>query len=461
MRGWLVVAVAATALLAAASPASARERTFKLRFGPISLDGYQVKQNSDPVRNPRVDGYITRMSARVVDRRGRAIPVRRLMLHHVLFTNRGVRDGNRHDGTCPGLNRERFFGTGEERQVLELPRGYGIPIRKRDRWWAAWMLMNHRQRRDVGYIQYTVTVETAAKLTPVKAYWLDVTGCRGDVYYNVAGGSARGSTSSKTWIWRPPFDGRLVAGGAHLHGGTMSMKMFQTRCADRRIVESKPLYGMPSDPVYHVLPVLHEPGPINTSWFKTRTGIPVVKGERIRVSGDYDGGRPHVKVMAVMHVYMARARNVPHACDPLPGDLSNRNIHAPGRTTAPVITVPLTGIGPNGHARTIAGPPGRTKVVYGNTSVLVHNYAYSKPKLSIPLGAQIKWRFPDPVSHDVTLANGPLGFASLFSRAGRTYTHRFRRPGTYKLFCSLHPVVMHQVVKVRPVQASARPLVHW
>jgi plastocyanin len=123
--------------------------------------------------------------------------------------------------------------------------------------------------------------------------------------------------------------------------------------------------------------------------------------------------------------------------------------------------VPLTGIGPDGRARTISGPPGPTKKLYGNTSVLVHNYAYSKPKLSIPVGARIKWRFPDPVSHDVTLANGPLGFASLFSRAGRTYAYRFRRPGTYKLFCSLHPVVMHEVVKVRPVQASAKPLVHW
>jgi plastocyanin len=451
----------AAALLVAAAPASARERTFKLRFGPVSLDGYQVKQNSDQVRTPRVNGYITGMRAHVVDRKGREIPIRRLMLHHVLFTNRGARDGDRHDGTCPGLNRERFYGTGEEHQVLDLPSGFGVPIRKRDRWWAAWMLMNHRPQRDVGYIQYDVTVETARKLTPVKAYWLDVTGCRGDVYYNVAGGRGPGSTASKTITWRPPFDGRLVAGGAHLHGGTKSMKMFQTRCADRRIVDSKPWYGTPDDPVYHVLPVLHEPGPINTSWFKTRTGIPVVKGERIRVSGDYDGQRPHVKVMAVMHVYMARSGNVSRACHPLPSDMTNANLDVPGRGTAPVVTVPLTRIGPNGRAQTINGLPGPTKVLYGGTNVLVHNYAFSKPKLSIPVGASIKWRFPDPISHDVTLANGPLGFASLFSRAGRTYTYRFRQPGTYKLFCSLHPVVMHEVVKVRPVQAATRDLVHW
>jgi plastocyanin len=448
--------VAIVLLAVAASPASARERTYKLRFGPIALDGYQVKQNSDPVRTPRVNGFITRMKAHVVDRKGRDIPVKRLMLHHVLFTNRGVHDGDRHDGACPKLARERFFGTGEEHQVLDLPGGYGIPIRKRDRWWAAWMVMNHKQKRDVGYIEYDVTVETARKLTPVKAYWLDVTDCLGDVYFNVPGGGAPGSTSSRTLIWRPPFDGRLVAGGAHLHGGTKSMKMFQPRCQDRQIVDSRPLYGMPSDPVYNVLPVLHEPGPINTSWFKTSTGIPVVKGERLRVSGDYDGELPHVKVMAVLHVYMARDRHASHACDPLPSDLTNENISVPGRDTAPVITVPLTGIGPNGRARTIEGPPGPVKVLNGSTSVRVHNYSFSRPKVSIPLGASITWRFPDTTAHDVTLANGPFGFASLFSRAGRTYTQKFVRPGRYKLFCSLHPVVMHEVVDVRGGGAVAR-----
>src|SRR3954468_19292950 len=243
MRAKLALAAVAIALLTAAAPASAGAHTYKLRFGQIALGGYQVKQNSDQVRTPRVTGYITHMRAHVVDRRGCDIPIQRLMLHHVLFTNRGVRDGDRHDGSCPGLGRERFFGTGEEHQVLDLPPGYGIPIKKRDRWWAAWMLMNHKQHTDVGYIEYDVTVETGHQMTPVKAYWLDVTGCRGDVYYNVPGGGAPGSTSSRTLTWRPPFDGVLVAGGAHLHGGTKSMKMVQRRCDGRSIVDSKPLYG--------------------------------------------------------------------------------------------------------------------------------------------------------------------------------------------------------------------------
>src|SRR3954447_20597059 len=208
-RAWVAIAAAAIVLLAAASPAAAGVHTYKLRFGPIALGGYQVKQNSDPVRNPRVNGYITHMRAHVVDKQGHDIPIQRLMLHHVLFTNRGRFDGDRHDGTCPGIPRERFMGTGEEHQVLDLPPGYGIPVRKADRWMAAWMLMNHRQKRDVGYIEYDVTVETSKKLTPVKAYWLDVTNCRGHVYYNVPGGGAPGATSPHRVVWRP-----AAAGGA-------------------------------------------------------------------------------------------------------------------------------------------------------------------------------------------------------------------------------------------------------
>jgi plastocyanin len=215
------------------------------------------------------------------------------------------------------------------------------------------------------------------------------------------------------------------------------------------MVESRPLYGMPDDPVYHVLPVLHEPGPIDTSWFKSRQGIPVLKGERIRVSGDYDGELPHVRVMAVMHVYMARDRHVTHACQPLPADLTNENIGVPGRTVAPVITVPLTGLGPDGRAREIDRPPGRVVIRNGNTSVRVHDYAYSRPNLSIPLGATVTWRFVDNIQHDVTLANGPFGFSSAFQQSGTTYTQKFVRPGRYKLFCTLHPIVMHEVVDVR------------
>lgn len=50
----------------------------------------------------------------------------------------------------------------------------------------------------------------------------------------------------------------------------------------------------------------------------------------------------------------------------------------------------------------------------------------------------------------MTLASGPVGFASRWSVRGQVYERRFDEPGTYRLFCSLHPVDMTQVVTVTP-----------
>jgi plastocyanin len=251
------------------------------------------------------------------------------------------------------------------------------------------------------------------------------------------------------------------------------MKLLQERCDDREIVGSRPLYGLDDNIVYKVRPVLHEPGPINTSWLKTKQGIPVHKGEPIRVSGEYDGDRPHVRVMSVMHIYMARAKSVPAGCAPLPSDATNENIKVPGRFEAPVVDIPLTGLDENGRAVEIDRPPGPTQSFDGNVSVRVKDYAYSKVNMSIPLGASITWKFPDPIAHDVSMASGPLGFSSPYSRLGRTYTQKFTRAGSYRLFCSLHPVLMHETVEVRDGQSSAKgkptsvggapagPTIHW
>ena len=67
----------------------------------------------------------------------------------------------------------------------------------------------------------------------------------------------------------------------------------------------------------------------------------------------------------------------------------------------------------------------------------------------MPSGATVRWRFSDPVEHDVTLASGPRGFASYYTTRG-TYRRRLGAPGQYRIFCSLHPVTMSQTIEVRP-----------
>ena len=74
--------------------------------------------------------------------------------------------------------------------------------------------------------------------------------------------------------------------------------------------------------------------------------------------------------------------------------------------------------------------------------------------LSIPAGSSLRWTDRDPRArwHNATVANGPEGgaFASPMLLKGDTYTHRFTIPGTYRIFCTIHPVTMTQAVDVRP-----------
>ena len=157
MRARLIAAVLATMLTAAVWPAaaSAKERTFTLRYGPVALAGFETRYPQPLVQTPERSGYITRMSTRVVDGHGRRVPLSHVMLHHVVFVNRGYDGGRRKTSSCPGRTGEPFFGTGEENQRLLLPQGYGYRVDKRDRWSMITMLMSHRLQYTRVWLEYT------------------------------------------------------------------------------------------------------------------------------------------------------------------------------------------------------------------------------------------------------------------------------------------------------------------
>jgi plastocyanin len=93
-------------------------------------------------------------------------------------------------------------------------------------------------------------------------------------------------------------------------------------------------------------------------------------------------------------------------------------------------------------------PAGSFRRLDGNASVLVDRFAFNPPLVSIPRGASLTWRFRDSFIHDATVVRGPRGFATATVR-NKNQRYRFTVPGEYKLYCSIHPVLMSQVVKVR------------
>jgi len=405
-----------------------------------------------------VDGSITAMDVDVVDADGSPVPINRLMLHHIVFTNLGSRLGEKRDGTCGSFTAfdsrtrlpaiaERFYGAGEERGRMLLPAGYGYPMKAADTWGMTYMLMNHRNRTDRAFIEYHVTYDTDA-LTPVKPYWLDVKNCLVDPVFDVPGGGRRGSTYRRSATWTVPESGRLVAAGGHVHGGAKDLALVRAGCPGRpRLYTSRPLWGNRDHPFYNVRPVLHEPGPINMSGFTSAQGFAVSRGERLRLDANYDNELVHTRVMGIMVVFLAPDSSVGGRCAPPPGDVTEYRSTAPGRTRTPRFKVPIVGIR-RGVARNISAPPGKRVRVRSGYTVKAGERFFRRPNIAVRQGAVLNWTFFGENLHNVTVASGPRGFSSVNLSDERSYRKRLTVPGTYKLFCGLHPVDMTATVKV-------------
>ena len=71
---------------------------------------------------------------------------------------------------------------------------------------------------------------SASITTPV---WLDVRNCDSDPIFNVPGHGKLFSTYSQSSDFTMPESGRIVAGGAHLHGGGLRVDLRNTSCGNR------------------------------------------------------------------------------------------------------------------------------------------------------------------------------------------------------------------------------------
>ena len=422
-------------------------KTYVFRVGPFSIGGYQTFRHNDIVRPPPVKGSIVGMDVRVVDTAGDEIPQSQLMLHHNVFTNGGP-DNKRDDGACPQRSvTERFYGSSEELRPLTLPKGYGYPTDPQDHWKMIWMVMNHRHERREAFVEYRVTVDPA-KLTPVTPYWLSVVPCVSDPQYTVPGGGSSRAVHRKSKTFTMPKSGRIVAVGGHLHGGSYNLRLSQPTCDDRTIAVNDPTYAPKGDPLYRVHPLLHEPDPKSIDWHQWSDGWAIGRGDKLKVTATYDASRPHMRVMGISHVYLAEDDSVQKGCAPPP---THEEVLGPGfegRTGPPAVNLTLAQWRGQGKARLINRPAGAFTRLSGDGRVLVDDFTFKPALVSIPRGSTLSWRFKDSFIHDATVVRGPRGFATATVR-NKTERHRFTAPGEYKLYCSIHPVLMSQVVKVR------------
>src|SRR4051812_21274269 len=423
-----LAAVLVVAFWPSGAVAQAGEQTLVFRSAAVQVKGFGVEQGMQLVPSPSVDGYVTGISADVVDEKGVSMPISNVMLHHVVLAKLGAPDATcqqfyGYDGKSVGLPVERFFAEGEERTTIRFPSGYGYPNRGSDRWGLVYMLMNHKPATFTAYVQFTVHYVIGEHMTPVKPYWLDVKNCRADPIFDVPGTGPTFSTFSRGADFTMPESGLIVAGGGHMHGGGLRLQLSDQTCGST-LFTSEPTWGLPV-----VRPIIHEPGPRHMTTVTTSDGIPVSAGDHLRLTATYENSRPHTRVMGIMLVYLVPGPVAPcAAAPPLPADpLSSPS--APPPFTFPLVRQPV------GPLRPVL-------------SSFVSDFAYSAQRVVVKRGSTFRWRFAGPSRHDVTLPNGPVGFSSPSVSSG-TFSFHSPRPGVYRLYCSLHPTAMTQVVTVR------------
>jgi plastocyanin len=81
---------------------------------------------------------------------------------------------------------------------------------------------------------------------------------------------------------------------------------------------------------------------------------------------------------------------------------------------------------------------------------------YKPDNVKIKKNNKVKWKWgQDFNTHNVTLKKGPNGvkkskFTSQTSSAeGFSFTKRFKKPGKYNFYCTIHPDIMKMTVKVK------------
>ncbi len=80
-----------------------------------------------------------------------------------------------------------------------------------------------------------------------------------------------------------------------------------------------------------------------------------------------------------------------------------------------------------------AGAQGKT------ATVTIKGFAFKPPHLTVTPGTTVTWVNMDRAPHTATATRPARAFASGKLKQGQSYSFKFKRPGTYKYYCKIHP----------------------
>ena len=122
--------------------------------------------------------------------------------------------------------------------------------------------------------------------------------------------------------------------------------------------------------------------------------------------------------------------------------------------TALAVGGSLLALALSGAGGALAGGKSKARAAKTKTVKVGDDY-FGPAKLTVTKGTKIKWKWLDGNSntHDVRLRKGPHGvkrFKSQVAASDYSFSRKLKKPGKYRIYCSLHrEMVMTIVVKRR------------
>ena len=291
--------------------------------GPIMVrPGQNSISFTRRIPQPSEDGWIVGMRTNLHKADGTVPPVNVIHLHHGVWINLSARDA-----TSGGP--ERFFAAGEEKTILELPKGYGYQYQTSDKWVLNYMLHNATPTPTPIWLTYDIDFIPASSpaaqgITPAFPIWMDVMNPEAYPVFNAVKGS--GSHGLYTFPtdatdpygngpprneWTVPENGVLLGTAGHLHPGGVHDDLWLTR---KGATAPKGTAAPGSPDTTHLFSSVadyFEPaGPV--SWDFASTATPptwrpaVQKGDVLSITTTYDTKQQSwYEDMGIMVVWMA------------------------------------------------------------------------------------------------------------------------------------------------------------
>jgi plastocyanin len=78
--------------------------------------------------------------------------------------------------------------------------------------------------------------------------------------------------------------------------------------------------------------------------------------------------------------------------------------------------------------------------------IVIDNFTFDPPTLTIPVGTKVTWVNHDDVPHTATSTAKPKHFESGTLDTDDKFSHMFTIPGTFEYFCAVHPKMTGRII---------------